>query len=96
MKGTLSEMELSTFRQRSVEALRAKARRGELLTTVAIGYIRSSDDRIELDPDRVSARPLSWFSRNFARSAASVRYCCGCGRRASSCPYGRSARRGGE
>ena len=30
MKGTLSEMELSTFRQRSREAIRQKARRGEL------------------------------------------------------------------
>ena len=30
MKGTMSEMELSLFRQRSVEALRQKARRGEL------------------------------------------------------------------
>ena len=31
MKGTMSEMELSVFRQRSVEAMRQKARRGELI-----------------------------------------------------------------
>jgi DNA invertase Pin-like site-specific DNA recombinase len=30
MKGTMSEMELSLFRQRSLEALKQKARRGEL------------------------------------------------------------------
>jgi hypothetical protein len=36
-KGTMSEMELSLFRQRSLEALKQKARRGELLLTVAIG-----------------------------------------------------------
>jgi excisionase family DNA binding protein len=51
MKGTLSEMELSTLRQRSYEALMQKARRGELLTTVPIGYVRTRDDRIEIDPD---------------------------------------------
>ena len=38
MKGTLSEMELSTFRQRSQAALTQKAKRGELHSTVAVGY----------------------------------------------------------
>ena len=52
MKGTMSEMELSVLRQRSHEALRQKARRGELFMTVAIGYVRSGRDRIEQDPDR--------------------------------------------
>jgi DNA invertase Pin-like site-specific DNA recombinase len=52
MKGTMSEMELSLFRQRSLEALKQKARRGELFLTVAIGYVKSSRDRIEKDPDR--------------------------------------------
>lgn len=52
MKGTMSEMELSILRQRSHEALRQKARRGELFMTVAIGYVRSGRDRIEQDPDR--------------------------------------------
>ena len=39
------------FRQRSQEALRLKAARGELHTTLAIGYVRGADDRLELDPD---------------------------------------------
>ena len=52
MKGTMSEMELSIFRQRSQEALKQKARRGELFMTVAIGYLRTAHDRIEKDPDR--------------------------------------------
>lgn len=38
MKGTLSEMELSMFRQRSQEAMRQKAARGELYGIIAIGY----------------------------------------------------------
>ena len=44
MKGTMSEMELSLLRQRSVEALKLKAARGDLHTTVAIGFVRSEDE----------------------------------------------------
>ena len=40
-KGTMSEMELSVLRQRSHEALKQKARCGELFMTVAIGYVRA-------------------------------------------------------
>lgn len=51
LKGTMSEFELSLFRQRSHEALLQKASRGELYFTVPIGYIVSKDDRCEQDPD---------------------------------------------
>ena len=51
LKGTMSEWELGVLRQRSLEALRLKAARGELFTTVPIGYVRTRDDRVELDPD---------------------------------------------
>src|ERR1700719_3119106 len=52
MKGTMSEMELSIFRQRSTEAIKQKARRGELIRTVAVGYLKTDDERIEKDADR--------------------------------------------
>lgn len=52
MKGTMSEMELSVFRQRSTEARKQKARRGELFLTVAVGYAKTDDDRIERNADR--------------------------------------------
>jgi DNA invertase Pin-like site-specific DNA recombinase len=52
MKGTMSELELSLFRQRSQEALKQKARRGALFLGVAAGYVRAGRDRIEKDPDR--------------------------------------------
>jgi DNA invertase Pin-like site-specific DNA recombinase len=52
MKGTMSELELSLFRQRSQEALKQKARRGELFLGVAAGYVRVGRDRIEKDPDQ--------------------------------------------
>ena len=52
VKGTMSEMELSLFRQRLLEALKQKARRGELLLTMAVGYLKIPDDPIAKDPDR--------------------------------------------
>src|SRR6201995_3302832 len=52
MKGTMSEMEVSVFRQRSIEAIKQKARRGEFFSTVAIGYVKCEGDRIEMNPDR--------------------------------------------
>ena len=67
MKGTLSEMELSTLRQRSVEALMQKARRGELLMTVAVGYVRVANDRIEMDPDRRIRKAIELVFRKFRR-----------------------------
>lgn len=51
MKGTMSELELSLFRQRSHAALKQKARRGALFLGVAAGYVKSGRDRIEKDPD---------------------------------------------
>jgi excisionase family DNA binding protein len=66
MKGTMSEMELSVLRQRSLEALKQKARRGELFMTVAVGYVRIGDDRIEKDPDRRIVEALDLVFAKFA------------------------------
>jgi DNA invertase Pin-like site-specific DNA recombinase len=66
LKGTFSELELSIFRQRSQQALRLKAARGELYTTVAIGYRRSADDRLEQDPDLRIRETLSLVFRKFS------------------------------
>jgi hypothetical protein len=66
MKGTMSEMEVSVFRQRSMEAMKQKARRGELFLTVAVGYAKTGDDRIELDPDRRVREAIALVFRKFA------------------------------
>jgi hypothetical protein len=64
MKGTISEMEVATFRQRAQAALQQKAKRGELFRRVAIGYVRTANDRIEKDPDeRVRAAIDLVFSK---------------------------------
>ena len=52
MKGTMSELELSMFRQRSQEALKQKARRGALVLGVAAGYVKVGRDRVEKSPDK--------------------------------------------
>jgi excisionase family DNA binding protein len=72
LKGTFSELELSIFRQRSREALRLKAARGELYLTVAIGYRRGADDRLEKDPDRRVCEALALVFRRF-KEIGSVR-----------------------
>src|SRR5207248_10531125 len=42
VKGTISEFEVSLFRQRSMEAIRQKAARGELQISIAVGLDRKS------------------------------------------------------
>lgn len=51
LKGSLNEYELDLLRQRSVEARREKARRGELVVSAPIGYSKNEDQRLEKDPD---------------------------------------------
>jgi DNA invertase Pin-like site-specific DNA recombinase len=52
MKGTMSELELALFRQRSQEALKQKARRGALSLGIAAGYVKTGRERIEKDADQ--------------------------------------------
>ena len=66
MKGTLSEMELSTLRQRSLEALRLKASRGELFLGVAVGYVKIRRDRIAKEPDGRVRQAIDLVFRKFA------------------------------
>ena len=79
MKGTMSELELSLFRQRSLEALKQKARRGELFLTVAIGYVKTSHDRIDKDPDRRVQEAIALVFAKFAelQTVRQVHLCVG-------------------
>ena len=52
LKGSLNEYELDLLRQRSVEARRAKAQRGELIVVAPVGYIKTEELPLEKDPDR--------------------------------------------
>jgi hypothetical protein len=66
MKGTMSELELSLFRQRSQEALKQKARRGALILGVAAGYVKVERDRIEKNPDQRVRDALQLVFSKFA------------------------------
>src|SRR6266481_6350285 len=51
LKGSLNEYELDLLRQRSLSARYEKARRGELIVTAPVGFVKAGD-RVEKDPDR--------------------------------------------
>ncbi|MGI9072229.1 MAG: recombinase family protein [Bryobacteraceae bacterium] len=52
LKGTMSEFELNLLRQRSLEAIRQKARRGELQFRLPVGFRWTQNGKVEMDPDR--------------------------------------------
>ena len=66
MKGTISEMEVASFRERAQAALLQKAQRGALIRRAAIGYVKGPDDRIEKDPDARVRSTLDLIFRKFA------------------------------
>jgi len=51
LRGTMSEFELSIFRQRSIESIRQKAKRGEFRFQLPVGLCWGGTGKIEIDPD---------------------------------------------
>ncbi len=66
LKGSLNEYELDLLRQRSVEARREKARRGELIVSAPVGYIKNEDQRMEKDPDLRVQQAILLVFRKFS------------------------------
>jgi DNA invertase Pin-like site-specific DNA recombinase len=66
LKGSLNEYELDLLRQRSVEARREKARRGELIVSAPVGYIKSEDQHLEKDPDLRVQQTILLVFRKFS------------------------------
>lgn len=52
LKGTMSEFELSLFRQRAREAFEMKVAAGHAMWEMPVGYTRDDDDRVEKTADR--------------------------------------------
>jgi DNA invertase Pin-like site-specific DNA recombinase len=65
LKGSLNEYELDLLRQRSVEARREKARRGELIVAAQVGFQKSEDGRLEKDPDQRVQEAIRLVFRKF-------------------------------
>lgn len=72
LKGSLNEYELDLLRQRSVEARHEKAKRGELLISAPIGYVKTDEQRLEKNPDRRVQEAISLVFRKF-RELGTVR-----------------------
>ena len=72
MKGTISEMEVASFRERAQAALLQKAQRGALVRRVPIGYVKGADDRIEKDPDARVRATIDLIFRKFAELGRQV------------------------
>ena len=70
LKGSLNEYELDLLRQRSVEARYEKARRGELLVSVPVGFLKAPDQRVEKDPDRRVQEAIRLVFRKFEELGA--------------------------
>jgi len=64
LKGSLNEYELDLLRQRSLEARYEKARRGELVVSAPVGFLKVPGQSLEKDPDRrVQERILLVFRK---------------------------------
>ena len=72
LKGSLNEYELDLLRSRSVAARHAKARRGELVVSAPVGFLKTEDQRLEKDPDRRVQDAILSIFRKF-RELGSVR-----------------------
>jgi len=71
LKGTMNEFEVHLFRQRSLEAMRQKASRGEFQCNLPAGYCWAPSGKIEIDPDRrVQYAVRSVFERFAALGSA--------------------------
>jgi len=96
LKGSLNEYELDLLRQRSVEARRAKAQRGELLVMAPVGYLKTDAPHFEKDPDRRVHDAVTLVFRKFAELGTVRQTFCGSWSTAYNCPCppDRATRRG--
>jgi DNA invertase Pin-like site-specific DNA recombinase len=66
LKGTMSEAELHILRARLHQGKLNKASRGELFTCVPVGYVRTAEGGIALDPDEQVRSVVSLVFTKFA------------------------------
>ncbi len=75
MKGTISEMEVASFRERAQAAILQKAQRGALVRRVPIGYIKGTEGRIEKDPDTRIRAAIDLIFHKFAEMGSVTHRC---------------------
>ena len=67
VKGTISEAELFTLKQRLHEGRWNKAKRGELTRSLPVGYVCVETGEVSKDPDRQVQRRIEYVFRLFAK-----------------------------
>src|ERR1051326_5839091 len=66
LKGTMSEAELHVIKQRLYQGKLNKAKRGEIIHTLPIGYIRRPNGEVCLDPDEQAQSVVRLIFQKFA------------------------------
>ena len=77
LKGTMSEAELHVLRGRLLAGQKNKARRGEFFSHAPIGYVRSRDEGLALEPDEQARSVVQLIFEKFAElgsACAVLRY----------------------
>jgi DNA invertase Pin-like site-specific DNA recombinase len=67
LKGTMSEAELHMIKQRMVEAMHSKAKRGEFRFRLPPGYTWDAAGRMQKDPDEQVRRAIEMVFERFSR-----------------------------
>ena len=70
LKGTMSEAELHFIRARLRGGIISKAKRGELVVALPIGFVYDSADKVVLDPDAGVQRAIGYLFSTFARTGS--------------------------
>jgi DNA invertase Pin-like site-specific DNA recombinase len=65
LKGTLNEYELDLLRQRAQEARIQKARRGEFVSNIPVGFVKGEDQVLDKDPDERIQRSIELVFTKF-------------------------------
>lgn len=72
LKGTMSEAELHVLKARLQGGIVNKARRGELLGPLPVGFLYGPEGRVRLDPDREVRDSLRVFFETFQRTGSAT------------------------
>ena len=72
LKGTMSEAELHVLKARLHGGIINKARRGELLVPLPVGFLYGPEGRVRLDPDSQVQESLRVFFETFRRTGSAM------------------------
>ena len=72
LKGTMSEAELHVLRARLQGGIRNKARRGELFIRPPMGFVYTTEGKMEIDPDQQVQQAVRLLFETFRRTGSAM------------------------